>query len=72
MGDTVVTSGFSSIFPADIPVGRIQNLEESEDGLFYRAKVELFVDFSAVSNLFIVGSNGKNEQDELEKSLEEK
>ena len=72
MGDTVVTSGFSSIFPADIPVGRIQNLEESEDGLFYRAKVELFVDFSAVSNVFIVGSNGKEEQDELEKSLEEK
>ena len=72
MGDTVVTSGFSSIFPADIPVGRIQNLEESEDGLFYRAKVELFVDFSAVSNVFIVGSNGKYEQDELEKSLEEK
>jgi hypothetical protein len=32
----------------------------------------LFVDFSAVSNVFIVGSNGKYEQDELEKSLEEK
>ena len=72
MGDTVVTSGFSSIFPADIPVGRIQNLEESEDGLFYRAKVELFVDFSAVSNVFVVGSNGKDEQEELEKGLEEK
>ena len=66
-GDTVVTSGFSSIFPADIPVGRIHNLEESEDGLFYRAKVELFVDFSAVSNVFVVGNDGKEEQEQLEK-----
>ena len=68
-GDTVVTSGFSSIFPADIPVGRIHNIEESEDGLFYRAKVELFVDFSAVSNVFVVGNDGKEEQEQLEKNL---
>lgn len=68
-GDTVVTSGFSSIFPADIPVGRIHNLEESEDGLFYRAKVELFVDFSAVSNVFVVGNDGKEEQKQLEESI---
>ena len=71
-GDTVVTSGFSSIFPADIPVGRIQNLEESEDGLFYRAKVELFVDFSAISNVFIVGNDGKEEQKKLEKNIDKK
>ena len=69
-GDTVVTSGFSSIFPADIPVGRIHNLEESEDGLFYRAKVELFVDFSAVSNVFVVGNDGKEEQEQLEKEMQ--
>ena len=67
-GDTVVTSGFSSIFPANIPVGRIDNLDESEDGLFYRAKVELFVDFSAVSNVFVVGNDGKEEQEQLEKN----
>ena len=69
-GDTVVTSGFSSIFPADIPVGRIHNIEESEDGLFYRAKVELFVDFSAVSNVFVVGNDGKEEQEQLEKNVQ--
>lgn len=72
MGDTVVTSGFSSIFPADLPVGRICNLEDSEDGLFYRAKVELSVDFSAVSDVYIVGNNGKEEQEELENSINRK
>ena len=71
MGDTVVTSGFSSIFPADIPVGRIHSLEDSEDGLFYRAKVELFVDFSSVRDVFIVGNDGKEEQEQLEKKIQD-
>ena len=71
-GDTVVTSGFSSIFPADIPVGRINRLEESEDGLFYRAKVELFVDFSAISNVFVVGNDSKEEQEQLERKVRNK
>lgn len=68
-GDTVTTSGFSSIFPANIPVGRICNLEDSEDGLFYRAKVELFVNFSSVSNVFVVGNSGKDELSQLEKKF---
>ena len=71
-GDTVTTSGFSSIFPAELPVGRICNIEDSEDGLFYRAKVELFVDFSAINDVFIVGNNGKDEQSQLEKTVQKK
>lgn len=71
-GDTVITSGFSSIFPADIPVGRIHNIEESEDGLFYRAKVELFVDFSSVNNVFVVGNDGKDEQEQLEQNRQDR
>lgn len=71
-GDTVITSGFSSIFPANLPVGRIYNIEDSEDGLFYRAKVELSVDFSAISDVFIVGNDGKREQEELERAIQEK
>ena len=65
-GDTVVTSGFSSIFPADIPVGIIDNLEDSEDGLFYRARVRLFVDFTSVDNVFVISNDNKKEQTMLE------
>ena len=71
-GDTVVTSGYSSIFPADIPVGLIESLEDSEDGLFYRAKVSLFVDFSTIDHLYIVGNSNTEEQKLLEESIEEK
>jgi rod shape-determining protein MreC len=65
-GDTVVTSGFSSIFPAGIPLGRIDRLEDSADGQSYRARVELFVDFSDIDNVFVVGNSNREEQEELE------
>ena len=68
-GDTVVTSGFSSIFPADIPVGEIERLEDSDDGMFYRARVRLFVDFASIDNVFVVGNENKNEQDTLEQNI---
>ena len=68
-GDTVVTSGFSSIFPKDIPVGTIEKTEDSADGMFYCAKVRLFTDFSSLNTVYIVGNKGHKEQLELEKSI---
>ncbi|MBR5860315.1 MAG: rod shape-determining protein MreC [Bacteroidaceae bacterium] len=68
-GDTIVTSGFSSIFPADMPIGTIEDVEESEDGLFYLAKVKLFVDFSTIDNVYLVGNDTMEEQAALEKSI---
>ena len=71
-GDTVVTSGFSSIFPKDLPVGTIEVTEDSADGMFYCAKVKLFTDFSTLTKVYIVGNKGYNEQKELEKSTSDK
>lgn len=68
-GDTVYTNGFSSIFPSGIPVGRIDKLEDSADGQSFRARVELFVDFSSISNVYVVGNDKKKEQDKLELSI---
>jgi rod shape-determining protein MreC len=68
-GDTVYTSGFSSIFPAGIPLGRIEKLEDSADGQSYRARVELFVDFTNIDNVFVVGHSNREEQKELEQSI---
>ena len=68
-GDTVFTSGFSSILPAGIPIGQIDRLEDSADGQSYRARVELFVDFSEIDNVYVVGHTNREEQLELEKAL---
>jgi rod shape-determining protein MreC len=69
-GDTVYTSGFSSIFPAGIPVGQIERLEDSADGQAYRARVELFADFASIDNVFVVGNDNSAEQEQLEQSIE--
>ena len=71
-GDTVVTSGFSSIFPKDIPVGTIESTVDSADGMFYYARVKLFTDFSSLTTVYIVGNKGHKEQKELEKSIADK
>lgn len=68
VGDTVVTSGFSSIFPKDIPIGTIEAIEDSDDGMFYCAKVLLSTDFTTLDKVYIVGSKGYEEQKELEQS----
>ena len=67
-GDTVVTSGFSSIFPGDLPVGTVEKIEDSADGMFYTVRVKLFVDFSRLTSVFIVGNDGHKEQSNLDKS----
>lgn len=69
IGDTVVTSGFSSIFPADIPVGIIERTEDSDDGMFAQARVELFTNFATLRKVYIVGNEGRKEQWELENSI---
>lgn len=72
-GDTVVTSGFSSIFPKDLPIGTIEEKEESANDMFYSARVKLFTDFSTLTKVYIVGNKGQKEQKELEqKSISDK
>ena len=36
--------------------------------MFYRAKIELFTDFSTISRVFLVGNEDKQELEILEKS----
>lgn len=71
-GDTVVTSGFSSIFPADIPIGTVESVKESADGMFHNATVVLFTDFASINKVYIVGNKGYEEQMLLEKSIHTK
>ena len=65
-GDTVVTSGHSSIFPGNIPVGTIEKTIDSEDSMFYCAQVKLFTDFSSLTHLYVVGNKERAEQKKLE------
>lgn len=64
-GDTVYTSGFSSIFPPDIPLGSIGEAK-IVNGATYEIDVTLFEDFGALRYVTIVDNLGKDEMNELE------
>lgn len=66
-GDTVYTSGFSSIFPPDIPLG-VTGESKIVNGATYEIEVELFEDFGALRYVTVVENLGKDEI----KSLEDK
>ena len=56
-GDWVETSGYSSIFPKGVAVGKITNIYNSRDGLSYSLKVHLSTDFACLRDVCVVGSN---------------
>ena len=72
LGDTIVTSGHSTVFPAGIPVGTVENIADSHDGLSYRLQVKLFTDFGRLDNVRVISVKGKDEIHELEQQIRKK
>jgi len=67
-GDTIVTSGFSAVFPEGIMVGTISDFSRQQgDDNFYSLEVELSTDFQALSDVRIVRNYRQSEQMDLEK-----
>lgn len=63
-GDTVYTSGFSSFYPADIPVGTVENWDV-KDGLHKEVEVKLLQDFAHLDYALVVSNNRAEEMDSL-------
>lgn len=64
-GDTVWTSGYSSIFPPDIPLG-VTGDTKIINGAVNEVKVSLFEDLSALRYVTVVSNQSRNEIDNLE------
>ena len=61
-GDWVETSGYSSIFPQGVIVGKILEVYNSRDGLSYRLKVLLSTDFGRLRDVCVVNDKTIVEQ----------
>ena len=66
VGDIVETSGFSSVFPSGIFVGKVSAIENSDDGLSYKLRVHLGTDFSRLENVAVVAQQFQPEVRALE------
>ncbi|WP_168355314.1 MULTISPECIES: rod shape-determining protein MreC [Bacteroidales] len=66
VGDTIVTSGFSTTFPGEIPVGIVMNRVKSSDDNFFVLKVCLTTDFRALSIVRVIKDEYKSSLDSLQ------
>jgi rod shape-determining protein MreC len=71
-GDTIVTSGFSYIFPANLMLGTIEDFRVEQGEHFYVIPFKFSVDFNSLDYVYVVKNLLKEEQQELEKSTEVK
>lgn len=67
-GDSIVTSGFSAIFPAGVSIGTIENFKTNQSNNFYEINVKLSTDFKSISTVYLIRNAGRNELLLLEKS----
>ena len=72
LGDTVVTSGFSTVFPEGLMVGTVADMADSNDGLSYLLKIKLATDFGKLNDVRVVARNGQEEQKKLENKVMKK
>jgi len=68
-GDTVVTSGFSSVFPEGLQVGTIERVRPSEASGFYEIDVRLATDFSTLDYVYVTANDSRAELDTLRTKL---
>ena len=69
VGDTVVTTGFSSVFPENITVGTVSDVQRSSNGYTLKILVSLAVDFSDLGWVYIHSKTVDPEIIELQKQL---
>ncbi len=67
IGDTVRTSGYSTIYPPDIPIGEITDIYDVS-GMYKDMSVNLFQDIRSLKYVYVVQRHHKREIDALSKT----
>ncbi|MDE6449063.1 MAG: rod shape-determining protein MreC, partial [Muribaculaceae bacterium] len=58
-GDTIITSGYSAVYPEAIPVGIVKGNERNGDDNFFTLRVALLTVFSKLSTVLLVVSKDR-------------
>ena len=64
-GDTLVTSGFSNIYPADIMIGTIEEMIDNNSKDFNTAKIRFSTNFSTLRHVYVIENLNQTEIDSL-------
>ena len=69
IGDTIITGGMSSYFPAGIVLGEVKNFDDNKQSGYYTINAELFEDPSQVYYVYIIENKDAKEINSLNKNL---
>jgi len=67
IGDTIITGGYSTIFPEGITIGTIKNIEIQENQNYYEIIVSPFLDYANIKAVYIINNLHREEIKSLEK-----
>ena len=67
VGDTIVTSGYSDLFPPGIIVGTVESFKKQNDDNFYSLKVRFTTDFQSLNALCVIDNDRQRELKKIEK-----
>ena len=68
--DIVETNGYSDIFPPGLPIGMVQKIGDSPDGMSYFLRVKLFANFSTLREVSVITNYSSPERRILEEMAE--
>jgi rod shape-determining protein MreC len=71
-GDTVITSGYNSLFPEGILIGKVLSVKKEPDKSFFTIKVKLAVDYTNLGFVYVIRNENQAERDSLEAPVMEK
>ncbi|MEN8136827.1 MAG: rod shape-determining protein MreC [Bacteroidota bacterium] len=72
IGDTITTGGFSTIFPAGINIGTVENFEIPIGQNYYEIIVKSFVDYANIKSVYIVKNLHKSEINNIKEDKSDK
>ncbi|NLV52387.1 MAG: rod shape-determining protein MreC [Bacteroidales bacterium] len=70
-GEIVETNGYSDIFPAGLPIGVVQRIGDSTDGMSYMLRVKLFANFPTLRDVSVITNYMTSERRSLEQMAED-
>ena len=65
VGDSVVTSGYSDVFPKDILIGTVIEKFDNPNNTFLTIKIKLATDFRNLNSVYLISNLYKDELDTL-------
>ena len=71
LGDYVITSGYSAVFPPGVRVGRILHVFNSADGLSYRVQLRLSTDFARLRDVCVIDDAAMKERLEIMRAAQD-